>query len=211
MILGLGTGSTARHVVEVIAERRARGELKNIRGVPTSRATHDLASELGIPLTTLDKDPRLDLAIDGADEVDPDLNLIKGLGGALLWEKIVETSAERLVIVVDESKMVQRLCEKAPVPIEVVKFAWQTHIGFLEELGGKPTRRKMANGEPFVTDSGNYIIDCAFDEGLSDAWQLEMELQQRPGVVESGLFLDIAESVIVAADGGINILARGDS
>lgn len=211
MILGLGTGSTARHVVEVIAERRARGELKNIRGVPTSRATHDLAGELGIPLTTLDKHPRLDLAIDGADEVDPDLNLIKGLGGALLWEKIVETSAERLVIVVDESKMVQRLCEKAPVPIEVVKFAWQTHIGFLEGLGGKPTQRKMANGEPFVTDSGNYIIDCAFDEGLSDAWQLEMELQQRPGVVESGLFLDIAESVIVAADGGIDVLARGDS
>ena len=208
MILGLGTGSTARHVLQVIAERRERGELKKIVGVPTSRATHDHARELGIPIGTLDDHPHLDLAIDGADEVDPDLNLIKGLGGALLWEKIVANAAERLVIVVDETKVVEMLCERAPVPIEVVKFAWSTHIGFLHDLGGKATRRET-NGEPFVTDSGNYIIDCAFEDGLSDAWQLEMELQQRPGVVESGLFLDMAESVVVAAAGGINILGRG--
>lgn len=210
MILGLGTGSTARHVLQVIAERRGRGELQRIIGVPTSRATHDLATELGIPLSTLDDNPQLDLAIDGADEVDPDMNLIKGLGGALLWEKIVANAAERLVIVVDEAKMVEILCERAPVPIEVVKFAWTTHLGFLEDLGGKAARREK-DGEPFVTDSGNYIIDCAFADGLSDAWQLEMELQQRPGVVESGLFLDMAESVIVAAAGGINVLARGDA
>lgn len=210
MILGLGTGSTARHVLQVIAERRSRGELQGIIGVPTSRATHDLATELGIPLSTLDDNPQLDLAIDGADEVDPDMNLIKGLGGALLWEKIVANAAERLVIVVDEAKLVEVLCERAPVPIEVVKFAWTTHLGFLEDLGGKAARREK-DGEPFITDSGNYIIDCAFADGLSDAWQLEMELQQRPGVVESGLFLDMAESVIVAAAGGINVLARGDT
>ena len=210
MILGLGTGSTARHVLQVIAERRARGELKNIRGVPTSSATQKLADELGIPLTTLDHDPHLDLAIDGADEVDPDLNLIKGLGGALLWEKIVESAADRLVIVVDESKIVERLCERAPVPIEVVQFAWSTHLGFLEELGGSGSLRKAPDGQPFVTDGGHYIIDCEFENGLSDPWRFETELQQRPGVVETGLFLDRAESVIVAAEGGINVLERGE-
>ena len=209
MILGLGTGSTARHVLHVIAERRARGELQKIVGVPTSTATEQLALELRIPLTTLDDRPPLDLAIDGADEVDPDMNLIKGLGGALLWEKIVANAAERLVIVVDENKLVETLCDRAPVPIEVVTFAWSTHLAFLEDLGGKPRLRENSPGEPFMTDGGHYIIDCAFEDGLSDAWQLEMELQQRPGVVESGLFLDMAESVIVAASGGINVLARG--
>jgi ribose 5-phosphate isomerase A len=211
MKLGLGTGSTARHVLQVIAEKRARGELQNIIGVPTSRATLELATELGIPMTTLDEQPQLDLAIDGADEVDPDLNLVKGLGGALLWEKIVASAAERLVIVVDENKLVDRLCDKAPVPIEVVTFAWSTHLGFLEELGGKPRRRAKADGEPFVTDGGHYIIDCAFEDGLADAWLLEMELQQRPGVVESGLFLDMAEAVIVASAGGIKVLTRVES
>lgn len=210
MKLGLGTGSTARHVLQVIAERRARGELKNIVGVPTSRATQDLARTLNIPLATLDEQPHLDLAIDGADEVDPDLNLIKGLGGALLWEKIVASAAERLVIVVDENKIVDQLCMRAPVPIEVVTFAWSTHLGFLEDLGGKPKLRETG-GEPFVTDGGHYIIDCEFADGLADAWQLELELQQRPGVVESGLFLDMAESVVVAAAGGINVLTRGDA
>lgn len=211
MILGLGTGSTARHVLHAIAERRQRGDLQRIRGVATSRATHDLATGLGIPLTTLDDDPHLDLAIDGADEVDPDLNLIKGLGGALLWEKIVAHAAERLVIVVDESKLVERLCDRAPVPIEVVTFAWTTHLSFLTDLGGDPKLRKTEGGEPFVTDGGHYIIDCGFADGLTDAWQLEMELQQRPGVVESGLFLDMAEAVVVAAQSGINVIERGGS
>jgi ribose 5-phosphate isomerase A len=210
MILGLGTGSTARHVLQVIAQHRQRGELQNIRGVPTSRATHTLATELAIPLTTLNDDPHLDLAIDGADEVDPDLNLIKGLGGALLWEKMVANAAERLIIVADESKMVERLCDHAPVPVEVVTFAWATHIGFLNDLGGDARLRMAADDRPFITDEGHYIIDCAFENGLSDPWQLEMELQQRPGVVESGLFLDMAESVVVAATAGINVLARGN-
>jgi ribose 5-phosphate isomerase A len=211
MLLGLGTGSTARHVLEVIAQRRRAGELSHIRGVPTSRATQALATELGIPLATLDDHPHLDLAIDGADEVDPDLNLIKGLGGALLWEKIVATAAERLVIVVDESKIVERLGDRAPIPIEVVTFAWTTHLSFMADLGGKPQLRKQVSGEPFVTDGGHYIIDCAFQDGLSDPWRFEMELQQRPGIVESGLFLDMAESVFVAAEAGVNVLARGES
>ena len=208
MKLGLGTGSTARHVLQLIAERRKRGELADVVGVPTSRATEDLARELGIPLTTLDKNPRLDLAIDGADEVDPGLNLIKGLGGALLWEKIVASAADRLVIVCDESKLVQRLGDKAPVPIEVVPFAYQVHVPFLEDLGGRPQLRENDGGMPFVSDGGHYIIDCYFEDGISDPWRLEAELKHRAGIVETGLFLDMAESVVVAAANGISVLAR---
>ena len=208
MKLGLGAGSTARHVLQLIAERRKRGELADVVGVPTSRATEDLARELGIPLTTLDKNPRLDLAIDGADEVDPGLNLIKGLGGALLWEKIVASAADRLVIVCDESKLVQRLGDKAPVPIEVVPFAYQVHVPFLEDLGGRPQLRENDGGMPFVSDGGHYIIDCYFEDGISDPWRLEAELKHRAGIVETGLFLDMAESVVVAAANGISVLAR---
>jgi ribose 5-phosphate isomerase A len=210
MKLGLGTGSTARHVLQLIAERRKRGELTEIVGVPTSRATEDLARELGIPLTTLDQNPSLDLAIDGADEVDTDLNLIKGLGGALLWEKIVASAADRFVIVCDESKLVDRLGDRAPVPVEVVPFAYQVHMPFLEDIGGKPKLREKDGGMPFVSDGGHYIIDCYFENGISDPWRLEAELKHRAGVVETGLFLDMAESVVVAAAGGINVLARPD-
>lgn len=210
MKLGLGTGSTARHVLQVIAEKRTKGELQNIRGVPTSAATREHANRLGIPVTTLDDLPRLDLAIDGADEVDPDLNLVKGLGGALLWEKIVESSADRLVIVVDESKLVDRLCDKAPLPIEVVQFAWSTHMRFLEQLGGNPSLRKNGT-DPFVSDSGNYIIDCAFEHGIADPWRLQTELHNRAGIVESGLFLDMTEQVIVASATGIRTLLRSDA
>ncbi|HEX6558117.1 MAG TPA: ribose 5-phosphate isomerase A [Longimicrobiales bacterium] len=211
MRLGLGTGSTARHVLQVVAERRARGELRDIRGVPTSLATRELARELNIPMTTLDQLPELDLAIDGADEVDPDLNLIKGLGGSLLWEKIVESAAERLVIVVDEGKLVERLGDRAPVPVEVVQFAWQTHLRFFEELGAQPRLRETPKGDPLVTDSGNFIIDCAFEDGLSDPWRLEVELKHRPGIVESGLFLDMAQTVVVAAADGVKTLERDES
>ena len=206
MKLGLGTGSTARHVLQVIAERRQRGELENVSGVPTSRATEDLARELGIPLTTLDQNPRLDLAIDGTDEVDPDLNLIKGLGGALLWEKIVASAAETFVIVCDESKIVSRLGEKAPVPIEVVPFAYQIHMPFLQSLGGRPQLREK-DGKPFVSDGGHYIIDCYFDEAINDAVELEAELKHHPGIVETGLFLHMADTVVVAAEGGIKVMS----
>lgn len=208
MKLGLGTGSTARHVLQLLAVRRNRGELSGISGVPTSRATEDLARELGIPLTTLDENPYLDLAIDGADEVDQNLNLIKGLGGALLWEKIVASAADRLVIVCDESKIVERLGDRAPLPVEVVPFAHRIHMSFIEELGGKPKLREKEAGVPFVSDGGHYIIDCAFNDGIADPWRLEAELKHRAGVVETGLFLDMAESVVVAAAAGVNVLAR---
>jgi ribose 5-phosphate isomerase A len=207
--LGLGTGSTARFVLQEIAARRKRGELTRIVGVPTSTSTRQLAMQLAIPLSTLDDTPELDLAIDGADEVDPELNLIKGLGGALLWEKIVASAAERFVVVIDDTKFVERLGDRAPVPIEVVRFGWTTHFRFLEELGGKPSLRKNDKDEPFATDSGNYIIDCEFADGITDAWRLETELKHRAGIVETGLFLDMAQLVVVATKAGVNVLQRG--
>lgn len=206
MVLGLGTGSTARHVLDVLAERLAAGELRGITGVPTSRDTERLARERGIPLVTLEEEPRLDLAIDGADEVDPDLNLIKGLGGALLWEKIVATASDRLVVVVDESKCVERLGARAPVPVEVVPFGWATHLSYLDLLGAEATLRRTATGEPFVTDGGHYVLDCRFEDGVLDPERLERELRHRVGVVETGLFLGMADVVVVGGPEGAKVL-----
>ena len=200
MRLGLGTGSTAKHVMDVLAEKLNADELRDIVGVPTSRATAEYAARLGIRLTTLDEQPRLDLAIDGADEVDPALDLIKGLGGALLWEKIVESAADRLVIVVDESKLVVRLGMRAPLPVEIVPFGWRTHRDFFRALGAEPTLRRREDGEPFVTDGGHYIADCRFHDGIADAAAVEAELAARVGVVESGLFVQMATAVVVAGD-----------
>ncbi len=208
MVLGLGTGSTARHVLEVLAERRRAGELQRIVGVPTSRETSRLARELGIPLTSLEDEPRLDLAIDGADEVAPDLSLIKGLGGALLWEKIVATASDRLVIVVDEGKLVNRLGERAPLPVEVVPFGWTTHLAFLDLLGAHPTLRRSADGTPFTTDGGHYLLDCRFDDGILEPDRIERELSQRVGVVETGLFLHMAEVVVVGSSSGVRVLTQ---
>lgn len=208
MRLGLGTGSTARHVLEVLAERRRNGELAHVVGVPTSRATEALARKLGIPLATLDDEPHLDLAIDGADEVDPRLDLIKGLGGALLWEKIVATAADRLIIVADESKLVGRLGERAPLPVEVVAFGWRTHVPFLEGLGGRVEPRRREDGTLFVTDAGHHILDCRFPGGIDDPAGLEARLRGRAGIVESGLFLGMAASVVVAGAAGVRVLER---
>ena len=209
MKLGLGTGSTAHHVLEVIAERRRAGKLKDIVGVPTSEATARHARELGIPLSSLDDLLELDLGIDGADEVDPELNLIKGLGGALLWEKIVASACKRLVIVVDESKLVQRLGQKAPLPVEVVPFAWSTHLRAFEDLGAHPALRTNGTGAPFITDGGHHIIDLKFPAGITDAFAVDAELHLRPGVVETGLFLDMADRVVIAAPDDVSILQRG--
>jgi len=211
MVLGLGTGSTARHVLEVLADRLRSGALRDVVGVPTSRATERHARELGIPVTTLDREPRLDLAIDGADEVDPHLRLIKGLGGALLWEKIVATASERLVIVVDEGKLVDELGRTAPLPVEVVPFGWSTHLAFLDLLGAQATLRRGADGNPFVTDGGHYLLDCRFEGGLVEPDRVERELRQRVGVVETGLFLDLADTVVVGGAEGVRTLNRSSS
>jgi ribose 5-phosphate isomerase A len=207
MRLGLGTGSTAKHVLDVIGEKLRDNTLTNIVGVPTSKATADYARTLDIPIATLDEQPELDLAIDGADEVDPALNLVKGLGGALLWEKIVESAADRLVIVVDESKLVGRLGTRAPLPVEVVPYGWRTHTMFFRELGAEPSLRRGADGHPFITDGGHYIVDCRFHDGIVDPAETESELARRVGIVECGLFVNMATEVIVAGD-DVKVLTR---
>ncbi|HET7584571.1 MAG TPA: ribose-5-phosphate isomerase RpiA [Gemmatimonadaceae bacterium] len=201
MRLGLGTGSTASLVVERLGARLAAGELRDIAGVPTSSATRELAEKCGVPVGTLEEYPVLDLAIDGADEVDPAGDLIKGAGGALLWEKIVASSAARLVIVVDEGKLVPRLGVRYPVPVEVVPFGWRTHVEPLRKLGGESVLRRTANGEPYRTDSGHFILDVRFADGIADARALEQAVRSRPGVVETGLFLGFHPEVIVGRAG----------
>ena len=207
MRLGLGTGSTARHVLDVIGERIRDGELRDIVGVVTSRTTENQARALKIPVKPLDEIIELDLAIDGADEVDPHLDLIKGLGGALLWEKIVATAAERFVVVVDDSKLVKQLGERAPVPVEVVPFGYTTHVRMVElDLNGTATLRKQSDGSLFVTDGGHYILDCRFPDGMEDPADLDVAFKSRPGVVETGLFLHLTTSVIVAGSNGTRVI-----
>lgn len=204
MILGLGSGSTVFYALRRLGERISAGELRNVIGVPTSHATARRAREFGVPLTTLDDHPQLDLTIDGADEVDPDLNLIKGLGGALLWEKIVAAASRRLIIVVDDSKLVDRLGTRSPLPVEVVPFGWQIQTMYLETLGAKPTLRRTNDGEPYRTDGGHYIIDCKF-AGIDDPHTLIATLNAQPGIVENGLFVDMADIVVVGTAGGVNV------
>jgi len=174
--------------------------------VATSLQTEKLAKEEGIPLTTLEEHPVIDLTIDGADEVDPKLNLIKGLGGALLREKIVAKASKQEIIVVDDSKLVKTLGTKAPLPVEVLPFAWKPLEKELEKLGCKP-RLRVKDGERFLTDQGNYIFDCYFSS-IKDPYALEQKLNNIPGVIEHGLFLDLADMVIVASSSGVKILQR---
>ena len=197
MVLGLGTGSTARFAVEEIGRRLRAGELEDIVGVPTSLATRQQATQLGIPLATLEEQPALDLTIDGADEVDPDGNLIKGHGGALLWEKIVASASRKLAIVVDPGKLVKRLGTKYALPVEVVRFGWKTHEAAIRELGAEPALKRNAAGEPVSTDEGHYIIHCTFPGGIPDPEAVDRALKRRPGVVETGLFLGFRPEVIV--------------
>jgi ribose 5-phosphate isomerase A len=208
MVLGLGHGSTTRPAVDFIGQRLRTGRLKDLVGVPTSEATKAQALSLGIPLGTLAEYPVLDLAIDGADEVDPDLNLIKGLGGALLREKMVETAAQRFAVVVDESKLVDRLGTRGPLPVEVTQFAWEAHARWLENLGCRAELRREADGSPFVTDNGNYIIHCTFPDGIFDPLGLSQTLIQRPGILEHGLFLGMATEVVVAHRDGVRVIKR---
>lgn len=210
MRVGLGTGSTARHVVDVLAERLRDGSLHDVVGVATSRATAEQARTLGILLATLDDVTHLHLTIDGTDEVDERLDLIKGLGGALLWEKIVARASERLIIVADESKEVPRLGSRAPVPVEVAPFGWRTHLRAFETLGARAELRRSGGdgGDPFVTDGAHYIVDLHFADGIDDAARLEAGLRARAGVIETGLFLDMASAVIVASEAGLRVRER---
>ncbi len=207
MRLGLGTGSTVAHFLDLLAERLGDGALQDVVGVPTSVQTTDRAHRLGIPLGALHELAPLDLTVDGADEVDPSVDLIKGLGGALLREKLVAMASRRMVVIVDKAKRVDRLGTRAPLPVEVVSFEWQLHLPFLESLGGRPVLRER-DGAPFTTDNGNYVIDCWFDGGIPDPPELEAHLCARTGVVESGLFLGVADEAVVAGEGGVRVLAR---
>lgn len=211
MILGLGTGSTSRQFVQLLGERVQSGALTNIRGVPTSQATAQLAHSLGIPLVPLAEVGRLDLAVDGADEVDPQLNMIKGLGKAALREKMVEAHADELVIMVDDSKLVERL-GRGPLPVEIVQFEAEVTIRWLGSLCERAELWLDERREPYLTDNGNYLVRCWFNDGgeagIADAYALAHTLAMRPGVVEHGLFLDMATRVIVAGEDGIRILER---
>lgn len=204
--IGLGTGSTADVFLEALARRRRRGDLEEIVGVATSERTERRARELGIPLTTLEREPRLDLTVDGADEVDPRLDLIKGLGGALLREKIVASASRELVIIVDESKLVPGLGAGSPVPVEVLTFGWRVTAGQLEALGARVALRREG-GEVFRSDEGNRILDCRFDD-LGDASALAARIDAIPGVLGHGLFLAMADRVIVGTAAGTTIRER---
>jgi ribose 5-phosphate isomerase A len=204
--IGLGTGSTVRYFLEALGTRLANGDLSQIVGVPTSKQTEKLALSLNIPLTTLETEPSLDLCVDGADEVDPHLNLIKGLGGALLREKIVAMASQRFIVIADNGKLVQRLGERCPVPVEVLPFGWKATAGEIEALGGRPTVR-ADNGSPYITDQGNYILDCHFGP-IEDAAMLSQQLDSIAGVLGHGLFLNIAQEAIVGTPTGAELLTR---
>jgi ribose 5-phosphate isomerase A len=205
MRLGLGTGTSAEAMLESVAARLADGRLSDLVGVPTSESTARRCRRLGIPLATLDEQPELDLAIDGADEIDPRLRLIKGLGGAHLREKVVAVCARRMVVVADESKLVRRLGERAPLPVEVIGFARAVCERLLRGHGWRPELRLGASGEPFRTDEGNLILDCRRDD-----WRrpevLARALEAIPGVVEHGFFLGIADAAVVATRSGVRVL-----
>lgn len=207
MIVGLGTGSTAEWAIRALAERVAAGLA--VKAIPTSEATAALACSLGIELTTLAAVASVDLTIDGADEVDPSLDLIKGLGGALLREKVVASITAQQIIVADPSKLVDQLGTKAPLPIEVVPWSHPLVARGLQEQGLAPVLRLCGPNIPFVTDNGNFVIDARFPAGIDDARATERWLNALPGVVENGLFVGAAHLAIVGqADGSCHLLAK---
>ncbi|EXB93249.1 putative ribose-5-phosphate isomerase [Morus notabilis] len=213
MVLGLGTGSTAAFVVAKLGQLLSTGQLSDIVGIPTSKRTEEQARSLGIPLSVLDDHPCLDLAIDGADEVDPDLNLVKGRGGALLREKMVEAASDKFVVVADETKLVEGLGGSGlAMPVEVVQFCWKYNLVRLQELfkeeGVDAKLRLDSDGKPYVTDNSNYIVDLYFKTPIKDAIAAGKEISALEGVVEHGLFLDMATAVIIAGTNGVDVQTK---
>lgn len=207
MALGLGSGSTLRFVLLELGVRLADGRLRDIVGVPTSEATARLAQTLRIPLASLAERPALDLDLDGADEVDPQLNLVKGLGGALLREKVVASACAQFVAVADGSKLVRLLGTRSPLPVEVIPFAQAIVRRKLEALGARVALRTTGEGEPLLTDEGNVIFDCATGP-IDDPAALDVALRRIPGVVEHGLFLGMATQAVVAEAGGVRVISK---
>jgi ribose 5-phosphate isomerase A len=205
MVVGLGTGSTAQYLLYALA-RRIEGGLRIAGAVPTSKATERLAHDLAIPLTDLETHPQLDIAIDGADEIDPQLCLIKGGGGALLREKIVASSARRFIVIGDVTKQVPVLGSRFPLPVEVVPFATTPVYKRLEALGASVQLRRSSPEQVFITDNGNVILDCSFPHGIADPARLDQAIKQIVGIVESGLFLHMAQEAIIGGPEGVKVL-----
>lgn len=207
MIVGLGTGTTAIFGLSRIGELLQQGKIKNIKGIPSSLQIESEAQRLGIPLTDFKEHTIIDVTIDGADEVDPDMNLIKGGGGALLREKIIAQASKREIIVVDESKLTDKLGTNWPVPVEVIPFGWESHDNFFAAMGAKPILRLTDSGIPFTTDEGNFIIDLHLG-GIANVNSLAEDLKSRAGIVEHGLFINIATDLIVASEDGIEHITK---
>ncbi len=208
MVIGLGTGSTVRYAVELLGRRLQAGDLLDVSGIPTSRATAELAERWQVPLTTLDRQPRLDLTIDGADEVGPGLRLIKGGGAALVREKIVARASRALVVVAEERKCVPMLGSRSPLPVAVLPFGWSQHLPAIRALGAEPSLRCGRDGQPVVTDDGLHIIDARFPEGIADPERVEATLVGHTGLVATGLFLGLARTAYVATPAGIVAIHR---
>jgi ribose 5-phosphate isomerase A len=207
MVVGLGTGSTAIFATRRIAQLLRDGRLKDIVGLATSKAVWEEARRLGIPMMAEEMPRAIDVTIDGADEVDPDLNLIKGGGGALLREKIVAQASRRVIIVADDSKLSPQLGTRQSLPIEVLSFGWRSQFRYIESLGAKIEPRVKADRSPFITDSGNMILDCQFGQ-VEDPVELAGKLSFRAGIVEHGLFLGVATDAIIAGRDGVRHIIR---
>ena len=198
MTLGLGSGSTAALMIKSLADEISAGKLKNIKGVPTSFQSEVLALELDIPLTDLASVSEIDLAIDGADEVDPEFQLIKGGGACHVREKLVASKANKFLIVVDETKLVQKLNQAFPLPVEVLPNAWKQVQELIKEMNGSSTLRMATKkAGPVVTDQGNLVLDVLFNGGINNPKEIEMTINNIPGVLENGLFVDLADKVLV--------------
>ncbi len=209
MVVGLGTGSTAAFFVKALARRVAKERLRVV-GIPTSEETARLARSLKIPLTTFASHSEIDLTVDGADEVQLETRyLIKGRGGARLREKIVASARKRMIVIADETKLVQRLGSRVAVPVETVKFGWQATAEKLGWLGGNPSLRMGKNKRPFVTDGGNYVLDCAFG-AIENPKETAHHLDHVVGAVEHGLFLGFTREVYVGEAGGVRVLKSGE-
>lgn len=202
MLIGLGFGSTAIHAVRKLSQKIKRGELSSITAIACSKQTEQYAKELGIPIIDFNLTTEIDITIDGADEVDPNLNLIKGGGGALTREKIVAQISRKEIIVIDPSKFSEILGTNWAVPVEVIPFGWQTQERYLRSLGAKTSLRLQKNGRPFWTDQNNFIIDADFGK-ITEPLLIADQLKRRTGIVEHGLFLNIASDLIIGTHDGI--------
>ena len=206
MLLGVGTGRTTGCFIDLLGEKIQKKEINHVLAVPTSQDCAARLRERGVRLTSLVDHPVLDLAVDSADEVDPQLNLIKGLGRALMREKVVEIHARQFIVMVEESKLVKQLGSIGPLPVEILPFEALAHVHWLRSLADRAELWLEADGSPVTTDNGNFLARCWFKDGIPDVYALAQQLERRPGILEHGLFLDMASRVIVAGQAGNRIL-----